>query len=75
MSDEEIRHATVLRDMEDELKRQRLGLIDKIEGVLSYFEERRQAEKQRKERLLRYISYFMFIAWAITMVVLVMLSL
>jgi len=75
MSESEIRRATVLRDMEDELELQRLAIIKSAEDILGWFEERRQAEQQFKERLLLYFSYSMLIIWAIIMIALVALSL
>ena len=75
MSDSEIRRATVLRDMEDELELQRLAVIKSARGVLDWFKEREEAKRQQKERLLRYFSYSMFIVWIISMGVLVVLFL
>jgi len=75
MSESEIRRATVLRDMEDELELQRLEIIKSAEDILGWFEERREAKRQQEERLLLYFSYSMFIVWVIIMGVLVVLSL
>jgi len=61
--------------MEDELELQRLAIIKSAEDILGWFEERRQAEQQFKERLLLYFSYSMLIIWAIIMIALVALSL
>jgi len=75
MSDSEIQRGTVLRDMEDELERQRLVVIESARGVLDWFEERKEAKRQQEERLLLYFSYSMFIVWLIIMGVLVALFL
>lgn len=75
MSEREIQRATVLRDMEDELELQGLAVIKSVEDIVGWFEERREAKRQQKERLLLYFSYSMLIAWIISMGVLVVLFL